>query len=108
MASAVRRTGDASLHETCDLELRLLVGTASSAAQLLSESDVRLSCCRGPVLRVIALLSAWLIWTCVSSIAAVMSLRQAVPHHSAAGQRWPAQQASCTVHADAKLTSVEG
>ena len=84
------RTGDASLHETCDLELRLLPGAASSAA-LLSEMDVRLSCCRGPplVLTVIALLSAWLIWICVSSIIAVMppqraTLRRAVAQHWAA------------------------
>ena len=89
----MRRTGDASLHETWDLELRLLVGTASSAA-LLSDMDVRLSCCRGPVLTVIALLSAWLIWTCVSSIAAVMSVHQAAPHQFAAGQQQrPARQA---------------
>ena len=87
MGSAAWRTGDASLQDTCDLELRLLVpGTASSAA-LLSEMDVRLSCCRGPVLRVMALLSAWLIWTCVSSIAAVMPLPRAAPDYSAASQQ---------------------
>ena len=99
------RTGDASLHETfeCDLELRLLVGTSSAALQ--SDMDVRLSCCLGPVPgpMVTTLLSAWLIWTCVSSMAAVMLPQSAMRRLTAAKSspyfRRPAgEQPRCSRH----------
>ncbi len=84
----MRRTGEASLHETldCDLDDRLLLGGMASSAALLPEMDVKLSCCLGPppaAVPTVATFSrprsrALVICTCVSIRAAVM-----VPHPAA-------------------------